>query len=82
MGHTTPQWIETAGKGTRLDLCELYIRSVCELCPSAPSTCPWLSTGYLLLDLYHSRLTQDLHTGLWPPSSRQSAKGSANAVEC
>ena len=48
---------------TRMLFCPVYY--VC-LLPSAPKlrvTCKWLLTGHLLLDLYHTTFSQDLHMG-------------------
>ena len=49
-------------------LCEVSIRSICEVCHLHPlstfkDACPWLSIGHKLLDLQHARFSQDFPIG-------------------
>ena len=61
---------------------EVHVGKVCNLHPLSTfkSLFPWLLTGRPLLDLYHARFSQNLHTGHVPSSAGRRHRETQGAV--
>ena len=75
MGHCNSKWVDAKRKGTMSSLCKVSVGTNCEVCHSAvvhlQRSLLMVSTGHLLLDLYHASSARTCKWTMVPPSCGQ-----------